>query len=408
MMQEAGRIEGPEVADVSDVASFEFVGLKQEWTVDFTDLIAARAGFSVKRLLADYDYTHWTRTLEAEHTGELVGVYDTAQVRMEPDGTEFGTFAALRFKPISWATGEVGLRYDRHTHTGDSDISPRLHAVFDVGERTTLRAAWGQYHQSQGIHQLEAPDEETVFSPSERATQVALGLEHQLRNGFSGRIELYHRQVDRPLRLYFNRWRELLAFPEIEGDRIRVDPTEARAMGFEILAQQDGEVWDWSASYSLSSSEDLVEGDWVPRFMDQRHALTLTAGFHPSPNWTVTGAWQLHSGWPFTPQIIEFDTISVFQDQGLDSTLRWREEFGPLNSSRLPSYHRLDLRVTRRFEMNRGRLDVYLDLFNAYNQPNLRSYDYGTQVVGNDLKYMRWPDEGLLPILPSIGFRWEF
>jgi len=407
-MEEPGRIEGPEALDVSDVVSFEFVGLKQEWTVDFTDLIAARAGFSVKKLLADYDYTHWTRTLQAEPTGDLTGLHDTVQVVMDPSGTEFGAFAALRFKPISWATGEVGLRYDRHSHTGDSDLSPRLHALFDLGHRTTLRAAWGQYHQSQGIHQLEAPDGETEFNLSERATQVGLGVEHQAENGMLGRIELYNRRVDRPLRQYFNRWREILPFPEIDGDRIRLDPTEARAKGLELLAQQDGELWDWSASYSLSSTEDLVEGSWVPRFMDQRHAFSVTVGFRPSPGWTMTGAWQIHSGWPFTPQIIEFDTISVFQEEGLESTLRWREEFGPLNSSRLPAYHRLDLRVTRRFELNNGKLDVYLDLFNAYNQENLRSFNYGTRVVGNDFKYMRWPDEGLLPILPSIGFRWEF
>jgi hypothetical protein len=51
---------------------------------------------------------------------------------------------------------------------------------------------------------------------------------------------------------------------------------------------------------------------------------------------------------------------------------------------------------------------LYLDLFNAYDQPNLRSYDYSVRVIGNELKWVRVPDEGLLPLLPSIGFRWEF
>ena len=50
--------------------------------------MAARGGFSAKRLLADYDYRHWTRTLETDHAGELVGVYDTARVAMEPESTE--------------------------------------------------------------------------------------------------------------------------------------------------------------------------------------------------------------------------------------------------------------------------------------------------------------------------------
>jgi hypothetical protein len=88
--------------------------------------------------------------------------------------------------------------------------------------------------------------------------------------------------------------------------------------------------------------------------------------------------------------------------------LGWKEEFGPTNSSRLPPYHRLDLRASRRFQLRRGVLDVYVDLFNAYDQENLRSFDYGLESRSDKLMYMRYPDEKLLPILPSIGFRWEF
>ena len=79
-----------------------------------------------------------------------------------------------------------------------------------------------------------------------------------------------------------------------------------------------------------------------------------------------------------------------------------------MNADRLPAYHRLDLRATRRFQLRRGTLDIYVDLFNAYNQENLRSYDYGLRWLNQRNMYVRTPDESLLPILPSIGFRWEF
>ena len=169
-----------------------------------------------------------------------------------------------------------------------------------------------------------------------------------------------------------------------------------------------GQKWDWSGSYSLSSTEAHIGGDWVPQYWDQTHALALTAGWRPNPRWTVTGAFQFHTGWPFTPQIIKFDTLTVFQGQGLESNLRWREEFGALNSVRLPAYHRLDLRVTRRFALRQGTLDVYLDLFNAYDQSNLRSYNYATWVIGDEVKWVQLPKDELLPFLPSLGLRWEF
>ncbi|MBT8398157.1 MAG: TonB-dependent receptor plug domain-containing protein [Gemmatimonadetes bacterium] len=407
-ISDPGRVRGPEMVDVLDKADYEFAGLKQDWTVDFTDRVALRTGFLTNRLSGHYDYSNRTRTLVVNANGDLVGVPDSVDVEMDPTGTEVELYGALRFKPVSWGTAEVGLRYDKRTHTDDSDLSPRIHAMADLGDRTALRVGWGVYHQSQGMHELEAGDGETSFAPSERALQTALGLEHELSNGITARVELYHRKVERPRRMYLNLWREILPFPELDGDRVRLDPTESRARGLELLIRKEGEAWDWSASYALSSTETLIEGTWAPQYWDQTHALAITLGWRPTPNWTLTGAFQVHSGWPFTPQIIQFDTVSVFQGTGGTNSLRWREEFGGWNSDRLPAYHRLDLRVTRQFRVKNGRLDLYLDLFNAYDQQNLRSFEYGTDVVGSDLKWVRWPDEELLPFLPSIGFRWEF
>jgi outer membrane receptor protein involved in Fe transport len=407
-MEEPGRAEGPEAAWVSDEGSFDFLGLKHEWTVDVTDRFVTRAGVNVRGLWGHFDYLHWARTLVGIHMQERVGQTDTVQVDLDPSGTEVGGYLAARFKPVSWATGEVGLRYDRHSHTGDSDLSPRVHAVVDLTPRTTLRAGYGLYHQTQGMNELEVADGETTFAGSERATQIAVGVEHRLENGINARAELYDRRIHRPRREYLNLWREILAFPELEGDRIRVDPSRAEARGLELLLAQDGPVWDWSATYALSKAKDRINGESVLRFMDQRHALSVTMGYRPNPSWTFSASWHIHSGWPFTPQEIQFDTLTVFRGVGENWPLDWKEEFGPINSEQLPAYHRLDLRATRRFELRRGTLDVYVDLFNAYNQQNLRSYDYGLEQRAGRYMYIRYPDEELLPILPSIGFRWEF
>jgi hypothetical protein len=407
-MEEFGRIEGPEASWVSDEGRYDFVGLKHEWTVDITDRFVTRAGVSVKGLWGHFDYVHWARNLVADFTQERVGQTDTVKVDLEPTGTEVGAYLAARFRPVSWGTAEVGVRHDRHSHTGDADFSPRIHAIVDLSSQTTLRAGWGRYHQSQGMNELEVADGENTFAPSERATQIALGMEHRLGRGINARFEVYTRDIDRPRREYLNLWREILAFPELEGDRIRVDPTEARARGMELLLAHDGPVWDWSASYALSKAEDRIDRQWIPRFMDQRHALTVTMGFRPNPKWMISGAWHIHSGWPFTPQEIAFDTLTVFRGVGENWPLNWREEFGPLNSHQLPAYHRLDLRATRRFDLSRGTLDIYVDLFNAYNQANLRSYDYWLEERAGRLMHMEGPQDELLPILPSIGFRWEF
>jgi len=99
----------------------------------------------------------------------------------------------------------------------------------------------------------------------------------------------------------------------------------------------------------------------------------------------------------------QVDTIQIAPDQ---FDILVNEQRGEIDAARLPAYHRIDLRVTRMFQVGRGTLSTFLDIFNLYNRENLRSYDYkvrlpsGTQVpnVG----------ETLLPILPSFGFTWGF
>ena len=81
---------------------------------------------------------------------------------------------------------------------------------------------------------------------------------------------------------------------------------------------------------------------------------------------------------------------------------------GDLNELRLPAYHRLDFRVSRNFNIGGGLLQAYLDVFNLYNRTNLRGYAFSPRVAGGRFSVLRTPGEEMLPILPSIGLRWEF
>ena len=48
---------------------------------------------------------------------------------------------------------------------------------------------------------------------------------------------------------------------------------------------------------------------------------------------------------------------------------------GPRNGLRYPAYHRLDLRVTRRFRLRGGTLALYLDVTNLYGHNNVCCVD---------------------------------
>lgn len=153
---------------------------------------------------------------------------------------------------------------------------------------------------------------------------------------------------------------------EVEGDRRRILPSRARAKGLEVVVSQDGTgPVSWSVSYALARAEDLVEGAWAPRTLDQLHTLNLRGAYRFGASWQLSGTWSYHTGWPFTEQLLDVEV--GLNESGSEQVDVIRRGLGDYNAGRLPPYHRFDVRVTRTFDLSRSRLDVYLDVFNAYN-----------------------------------------
>ena len=72
--------------------------------------------------------------------------------------------------------------------------------------------------------------------------------------------------------------------------------------------------------------------------------------------------------------------------------------FADLNQGRLPTYHRLDLDVKRRFFFSENiNLEIDLSVTNVYNRKNIF---YKNIITGEDVYQ--------LPIMPSLGFTFSF
>lgn len=389
-----------------DHREFDVFGIKQGWDVDLTDDAMLKLGFDAKFGTTDYNYLSWSQA-RSDEVGGPPAPPDSLMVRTAPDGSEVGAYGAVRVRPIRRLTAEVGLRYDRQSYTGDENLAPRVLAGLELGERTQLRVSWGRYYQSLGLHELSVGDGETSFVSAEWANQTAVGLEHTFGNEINARLEAYRRDIRNPQRRYFNMSREILAFPETEQDRIRIAPDEGTARGIEAMLTQNTGRFSWAASYALSSTEGLVEDAWVPRFFDQTHAFTGLTSYATRNGWQFSLGWQYHTGWPITPEIWSGGVVGTDPGNG-EPVVHVDQSWGPLNSNRLPAYHRLDMRVSRDFEVGNGVLNVFLDVFNLYNQKNLRSYGYDVRLVNGQIRSTQVPGEEMLPLLPSFGVRWEF
>jgi len=383
-----------------DERSLEVVTLRQDWALTLNEQALLRAGLDLRTSSARYDYS-LLREDNAVSNGAQIIATRTATVHLQPAGDTVGAFLAPRWRIGSALTVEPSLRFDRHTATGDQAMSPRFNASLRLGPGTSLRAAWGIYRQSQGLHQIAVQDGDLGFDPAEHAEHRVLGLEHRLPSGVALRAELYERRTTQPRPYWDNPILIYSIFPEIQSDRLRFAPTSNRARGLELLAARHVERgFGWSASYALAVADQLVASRTIPVPRDQRHTLYADASYAPNAKWRFSAAWQYHTGWPATD--VSYTLIPLNNNRRL-----LQRVIGPAYAEQLPAYHRLDLRATRRWALRHGELRGFADVFNAYDHQNILGYDYSAVVQGAAATTARKPKD-LLPILPSVGLEWQF
>jgi outer membrane cobalamin receptor len=401
--------DGPSAVStrVDDRGTFNFYGLKQNWGLMVSDRVLVRWGFDLRHGLADYDYYRWREEWVPNTTDPTAPAWlrrsDSFSTKASPSGQQIGLFQSNRLRLMDRFTVEVGLRYDHQSHTGDNTLSPRVNAAIDVAPRTTLRAAWGYYYQSHRLDELYVADGDDRFYPSQRAEHRILGLEHRLNDGTSFRVEAYERRISDPRPEYRSLVPTIQAlWEEGDGDRVRVAPTRGLARGIEFLARRDvGRRFAWSASYALARADDEIGGAWVPRPRDQRHTVRLELAYRPTPSWSLSCAWQYHSGWPGTREDYEVMTA-------VDGSRFASRTFGPIYRERLPAYHRLDVRVSKLFPVGNGQLEAYLDVFNAYNRKNAEAFEYMVWITPEGRAVVERGINPLLRVFPTFGARWEF
>jgi outer membrane cobalamin receptor len=279
-------------------------------------------------------------------------------------------------------------------------VDPRAALALSVSEHTTLRASWGRYSQPQELYELQIQDGVSDIAPPERAEERSLSVER--RDGpLVLSVAAYDRRRLRINPRYVNLESSIDVFPEASLDRVRVAPVSGDARGIELAASAVAGSLRWSASYALAFNDDVLDRRRVPSAFEQRHTLNLNLDWQPWESWRVSAGWQLHSGWPVTPIEFEVDSLQ-------DGTHHVRASYGAMNSDRLATYHRLDLRVSHERAVGTGSLSMYVDIFNVYDRSNPRGLGYTVADWNAARADVRRRPMSQLPLLPTLGVRWVF
>ena len=378
---------------VRDERDVDFFGIRHHLAWELSDSRLLKAGIDLRRLEAEYRYATVRPDDPAPSTA----------LGLCPSGTSSAAFAAYRTRLAPDVAAELGLRWDRQTYTGDSQLSPRLNATWVAGERSELRFALGRFGQSQRIHELRVEDGETEFLRAEVADQAEVSFRHAFERGPRLRVDAYHRKLSRLRPRYENLFEPIELFPETTTDRVEVAPSEARLRGLELMLRGDpSRALVWWASYALSSAEDRIDGLDVPRSWDQTHAVRFLLGFRRDDRWLISLSGTVHTGWPTTP--VAGREVSL-----PDGTVEFEAVPLARNSDRFETYARLDVKGRRQLRLPRGRLWLTLEIVNLTDRDNPCCVDdfvfepLGPGTVKVDALYDSW-----LGITPSASVTWEF
>ena len=395
--------DGASSASVDDERVWDFAGARQDWTFRASDQALVKWGFDARDVGASYDYVGNFSIDDPLFTPPGSPLLVSRDIRANPSGSRFAAYAAARAQVIDSLTMEAGARWSRQSYTRDAQLDPRVNIVYAAGSRSTVRAAWGLFHQPQSISELQVEDGVGRFFPAQRAEHRVASFEHDTGAGTHFRIDAYWKVLSRPRPRFENLFNPIELLPESEADRIRVAPRRAVSKGLELLYERKQTPnLRWWAGYALSSAQDDVSGRWEPRSWDQTHAVNLGMSYQFGHGWEMDLAGVYHTGWP---------TTQVTADSALDpnGVLVIQPSIGPRNDRRFTPYHRLDVKVQRRMALPKGSLTLFLEVLNLYNRENACCVDEFRFVPtgGGGVRVER--DEGSwLGWLPEFGLGWEF
>ena len=274
-----------------------------------------------------------------------------------------------------------GLRADYYSDIEAAALDPRFTARYRVTDETTLKAGVGRFSQppplGSAVEGLGNPELDPIY-----ALHVGAGFEQQLGPSLSLDIEGFYK------RLY-----DMVVNSPDGSEPLLRSEGEGRIFGVEVGLELEADELFAKLSYTLSRSERREpDGEYLLFDYDQPHILNVAAGYELGSGWQLSSTFRLVSGNPETP--IEGAIYAADRD-------RYLPIYGEPNSTRAQLFHRLDVRIEKRFKLGQDdSVTFYLDVQNALNVRRAEATEYS-------FDYRKKVEVKGLPLLPIFGVRGE-
>jgi hypothetical protein len=292
-----------------------------------------------------------------------------------------------------------------------SNIEPRLSLAYQLSDNSSLKASYNR--MSQYLHLLSntsSPTPLDVWAPSGKyiqpqlLDQIAVGYFKTFKdNIFSLEVESFYKTIQN--RIDYIDGADLIANDAIEQVILK---GEARAYGLEVLfSKNEGKLQGWLA-YTLSKSEQRTSGrtaietginnsEWYNTPFDKTHDISLTGSYELNKKWSFSSNFLYQTG-----QAATFPN-GQYQYNGIVVP-----SFEARNSSRLPSYHRLDIAANYNPNPDSNKNfkgEWVFGIYNIYNRRNAANITFRENRMSGTNEAVRL---SIFGIVPSVSYNFKF
>ena len=287
-----------------------------------------------------------------------------------------------------------------------TNLEPRFSLAYEIADNKSFKISYNR--MAQYLHLISNTNSPTpidVWAPSGKyidpqlLNQVAVGYFETFNNKiYSLQAEVFYKTIKN--RLDYIDGAELIANDAIEQVLLN---GEARASGIEILFQKnEGKLTGWIA-YTLSKSEQrtpgrteeeigINNGNWYFTPYDKTHDFSLVSNYRINSRWNLNLNFIFQTGQPITYPNAQY------QFQGFSIP-----NYEARNSSRLPSYHRLDISTIYKPKNKAG--EWVFGIYNIYNRKNAASIRFQQNINNGTNEAIRL---AIFGIIPSVTYNFKF
>jgi hypothetical protein len=343
---------------------------------------------------------------DGEVVGEIVVYEEQWELAdIEENHYEFGHdffraegYLQGRYDPLPSLSAALGIRLDYLDLTGQLSIQPRGSLSFALPGGSNLRFAYGHYEQSPQPHQILSENGNSALESS-LARHYIMELEHEL----SARTEF-------KFATYYKDMQKLVTADEIAN---YLNQGTAYVSGAEVFLRHrvPDKFFGWiSYAYTHAERRENPGDSYRPYFFDNTNIVSVVANYNFTPKFEIGAKWQYLNGTSEVP----ISSVVLIQDpmtRGLNPLLADVDE---AVTAELTPYHKLDLRVSYKFDFMGLRIGAFLDILNVYNRKNIVKFvftpDEPLEVQGEEVE-IEEPEifeAQQFPRIPYFGLTVEF